>query len=280
MRSTTLEKFKGAVDRRALESFVAASPKQKLVILRTRRFLTGLQLRRLSQALDEAVAAGEPADEAFASVMDQFEKGDITVPVPDKVAAGARMTVAEMRAKKPGATPKQILLELRNAGAVSPVLTRETAQHMAKGLSLEQALIKAGAPAVAGKLAPDDEGADDEGADDAAGSSEDATEPGDGEAATGEPAPTGGEAAQTAQRGPTLLELSRKRVPDIEAELPKIEHKPAAVELLVLEMLGQDRSTAVAAIEKRAKELGATDQEITAALESAKVAIDKAAQSS
>ncbi len=274
-------KHAGDLRQLKIKRFGDASAKQQLIILLGEGFVTKLQAVACGRRMNELQA--EDSEDPLGEVLLELTSGTIKVAVHDKDAKSGNLKLSELRAKKPGGSKKQELLDLREAGSVTPGQTREGAKLMMtnRSLSLEQILVAIGAEHLLDELpeAPDaggteedeGEGTDDQGGDAGEAVGEDpAKGPGDPEESAGsaEAAPSTSTDASTGSGPPlTLATFLDKSVDDIKAGLPKIKSKAAAIQLVVLEDGGKARTSLIPALRERAKALDATDDEIATAIE-------------
>ena len=279
---TVLEQFyeKHGADRKRLrlDRFEDAGEKQRLVMLRDEGFVTPLQCRALAKRMDDL---GEnPLETALAELAD----GSLAVRVQDPKAKAGMLRLSELREKKPGSSKKQELIDLREAGSITPGQVRQGAEVMTRnpGLSTEQVLIEIGAEhlldnmpeafdgggdaadAGEGEVDPDgDVGEAVEG-----GSDEGSGDDSEGEGGSSESAPDTSIDASSKSGPPlTLATFLDKSVQDILTGLTKIKSKPAAVQLIVLEEGGKTRTSLMPALKEHAMILGATKEEIESALD-------------
>jgi hypothetical protein len=180
------------------------------------------------RAAARALDRGAPLD----GVLEAIEAGELELEraAPDQRPGKAPPTLKDVPA---GTGPKQTLLWLRDNGALSPAQVRSAAARLNQGYTVEQALAKADAAHVLDKApAPEEEKRDGQ-----------------------PPAPL------------TLGELVEKNIDDLKAHLARMEDKGMVLALLTEEVNAKNRQTAVLAIGKRAKELGAETDEVVAAIE-------------
>lgn len=288
-----------ANDRRRAQHFNNLNPKQVLVELNRHGDLTTLQMRAAARVYDRRLADGADPEELLAKILDELATGRLELGAQDREAKATKLKLSELRKNRPGLSAKQQLLELREAGALSPKQTKAAATLMAKGHSVEQALVEVEAQHLLDELPapPDDEDTDPQEEDDPeddeqpgnqaerAGdqegdpgsrdesdpAEEGAEEPGDAPAGAAAPAPTSAEEASRDEAPETklsdILDLN-VQVPDgderdsIEKALRRIQHKPALLQLLMHEEQGKTRITAIELIKERFYELGGTPEEL------------------
>lgn len=242
------------------------SPKQQLILFRKKGLLTDLQMRAISRRMDGLVKAGTSAEEALVEAVQELFEGHLELGVKkDPQAVTSALTLDELRQKQPGLSRSQELLELRNAGSLSPVQTKAAAQLLAKGMSVADALIGVDAAHLVKKApVPDAEPVVEQPADEP--EEEEAEEEEEPEPEV-EPAPrSADEAVAKPGKVRTLADLLDLPVKGLETSLEKINSAPAVKQLFVWEETGKTRKGALAAIRARGAQLGLTDQDFETAL--------------
>jgi len=285
--SRIIEQFEeknGGKDKGRLLHFEGASDKQRLLMLKEDGLVTTLQTRALAARMDEGVL--------LRTALEELADGDLKVGARDPKAKKNLLSLSQLRAERPGMSRKEELLQLRNAGSLSPVQTREAAHAMTanREMTTEQALAKVGANHLLdiqlAEETPDDSDGDgketgeahegDEGdgaeaveADAGEGDGQAAGGSGEGSQGDGEPteaAPTESTESKTdADRPLTLATFLDGSIKAVTEGLDKIKSKHAAIQLIILEEGGKTRVGLMPVLEDFARELGATDEEIAEA---------------
>ena len=246
--------------------FLTASPKQQLLMLQDAKLLTKLQVGAIARRMGQLQAQGDDAAGALEASINELFDGTIEIGVKrDAQARAGALKLSELRKKIPDLSAKQTLLELRNAGSISPVQTKKAAQLLAKGLTVEQALAEVGATHLLDTPPP-------------AVEPEEAPEPTVAEIVADMPGPTAptpepveDEAAEAvtpeAEKVRTIGDLLDQSVDQLAADLEKIKVKGAVTQLYILEEGGKTRKSAKAAIKAHGATLGLTDDDFDRALE-------------
>lgn len=280
--SETIERFNQHLDhvrpaqRARLKSVWAnATPKERLNLLVDAGLLSSLQRRRVAQAMDASVREGVDPAVAMVACLEGLESGELQVP-DDAKKRTVTLTLDALRSDRPGLGQKQELLELRNAGSITPDQTRRAAGMITKGDTIESALFHVGAEHLlatvpAGLEGPDAQEDDEE----ASGGGQEGGEEGDVADTLPslpdgvEEAPRGADEVEKNQGPRTIgeiLDLSVREI--VDEHLPNIRHKPAALELIAKERAGKTRTTLLPELTEHALALGAERHEIEEALAS------------
>lgn len=264
-----LAKMRDGLRERHERVWNAATAKERLNILVESDFLTPLQRRRLAGRMDSLVKTeGTAPDDAFDIALEEFETGELKVEAKDPKAKQNLLTLAQLRENRPDLGQKQELLELREAGSITPDQTKRAARYVTQGQTIEQALFHVDAdhllntvPAGVEDEEPEEE-AEEEAEEEVEEGDEDEDEP------QSEPAPRSSEEVQDDGGPKTIGGVLDEPIRDIlHDHLPKIRHKPAALELIVKEVHGKTRKTLIPELVNHALSLGATESEIQEALD-------------
>lgn len=259
-----ISQYQKKVKKAAFDQFSAASAKQQLVSLTVAKLLTPLQQRTIARRMDQLVASdGGGQFKALEQAVEELFTGKLKVGVKrdPKSKAGA-LKLSELREKKPGLSRKQTLLELRNAGVLSPQQTRDAAKHITAGMTVEQALIKVEAPHLLDELPPEPE--TEQEVEPAATIEEGEPEDEDDDDQEEEPAPADPDAKEKPR---TLADVVAGSVKELKADLEKIKSGPAVKQLLLLELTGKQRKSAVEAIREKGEDLGLSDDDFAQAIQ-------------
>lgn len=218
--------------------------KQHMIDLQRQGFLTPLQLTHGARLYDELRAKG--AKTPLKGTLIALQEGKVKMKVVDKRQMANLPKLKDMPA---GASPKQKLLELRRAGSLSPVETREAAAAIDQGKDIAHALVAAGAERLLetlpkkekkrakGKKKAKAEKPKEEAAPEAPKAEAppeapvEARSKGDGKLSTAADAPL------------TMAELVEKPVKEVLAKAKKINHGPALLSLLAAEANSKDRKS-------------------------------------
>jgi hypothetical protein len=220
--------------------------KQHMIDLQRKGFLTPLQLTHGARLYDELRAKG--AKKPLQGTLIALQEGKVKMKVVDKRQIGNLPKLKDMPA---GASPKQKLLELRRAGSLSPVETREAAAAIDQGKTIEHALVAAGAERLLETL-PAKEKKRAKGKKKAEAKKQPEAEPAPAapkaeapeEAAPVEARSKGDGTLSTAADAPlTVAELVEKPVKEVLAAAKKINHGPALLSLLAAEANSKDRKS-------------------------------------
>jgi len=202
--------------------------------------ITRLQLRAIARAMNRVQEEDDDVDEAAKKALALLQKGEL--PVAGVGDDDPPLVVEELAENL---SPKQKLLELRRADAITPIETRKAAKAMDDGASIEDALVEAGAERVVTAVPPltfdesdegdgDDDG--DHGGDESDGEEEDDQDEGDEDDV---PFPK------------TLEGVLELTVADIRRISRKINSIETLEKLIDMEKQGQERTSAIDAFAMR-----------------------------
>lgn len=270
--------LKAKLGARRFQLFLGETPKQQLITLQKAGYLTPLQAKACARRMDAMTAGGRvDPKEAMAQTIGELKSGQLRVGAPDPKAPANQLKLAALREQKPGLSKAQELLELRNAGSLSPNQTRDAAQYVhAKKCSVEEALVHVGAQALLETLPP----ADPEGGEETDTDTPPPEGTGEGDGSDGDPDEDGDEDdddedddvsveerdAAAAKQATTLGGLLEGNEEEVKAGLEKINAKPAVIQLYLLEQQGKKRKGVSSDILKRGEELGVTPDEFNEAI--------------
>lgn len=255
-----ISKYQKSVKAPAFAVFAKGSAKQMLVTLTKAKLLTQLQQRTIARRMDKLIGEGKSPVQALEGAVEELFTGKLKVGVArDRQSKAGALKLSELREKKPGLSRKQTLLELRNAGVLSPQQTRDAAKHITTGMSVEQALVKVEAPHLLDELpepaeepkpAPKPEAEEEE--------PEEEEPEEEQEEAPAEP--------DAKEKPRTLADVVKGTVSELKADVAKIKNGPALKQLLILELTGKKRKSATEAIRERGEELGLNDDDFARAI--------------
>lgn len=287
-KHTVIRNGEKAPDKHGL-FFIDQSPKQRLLMLRDGKFLTKLQTRACTLAFDAMVRDGKDPEKAFRKVVRQVAAGKLALrSVVDKEAKGNLRTLSDIRSSGDSFGPKQQLLELREAGSLSPANTKKAAQLLAQGRTIEQALCELEHEHLLGEGIPVpgavDETGDHEGDGEGAGGEAGEGEPGDQSGGDAPGGPEGGSGTEGETEGDskggevprsptpnlTIADVVKLRIGELADAIAGIKAKPAVIQILLEEEAkAKPRSGALTAIQDRLDELGVTEAELDGARKTA-----------
>lgn len=256
------DELRSKIGHRRFEAFKDETPKQQLLTLRNAGFLTPLQTKAAARRMDQLTAAGDHTPkEALVLAMAELHAGRLRVGARDPRAKANILKLEQLRKDKPNLPKSQQLLELRNAGSISPVQTKAAAALLRKGLTVEQALVEVGAQAALETLPqPTDAEKDDEDTGEGEGTEGEGTEGvGEGQSATGSGTTTS--PPEQAGKPVTLGGLLEGTEDEVKDALPKIKAPAAVKQLWILEQQGKKRKGVSHLIRERGEELGLTDDD-------------------